>query len=274
MLWKCFDKNSVKLKVTLIIGPLSCRGSCKIRIVCPSFRLSVQHFPQEWHISFFDFWHDGRYLEYLKTDKALSSRKIYFHPNLSKKGQNGPNNNNNNLKWTLILLLICQYIYGKTLAVQLWAICCQPIKLQGSLKCNISREKWMINFTFGMQINVEVFYKLILSFWLCIIRYYQSTQNEFAYLCGISGKAWVMKLILLAADKRKSLPQIENKIFGVHSHTCPKYPKQQVYNTFAISQGKHKGWVWLLSVDDCQRFLQSDTIILDMCDQTYPNYPK
>ena len=50
-----------------------------------------------------------------------------------------------------------------------------------------------------------------------------------------------MKLNLLAADKRKSLPQIENKIFGVHSQTCPKYPKQQVYNIFAISQGKHKG---------------------------------
>ena len=83
-----------------------------------------------------------------------------------------------------------------------------------------------------------------------------------------------MKLNLLAADKRKSLPQIENKIFGVHSQTCPKYPKQQVYNIFAISQGKHKGWVWLLPVDDCQRFLQSDTIILDMCDQTYPNYLK
>ena len=231
MLWKCFDKNSVKLKVTLIIGPLSCRGSCKIRIVCLSFRLSVQHFPQEWHISFFDFWHDGRYLEYLKTDKALSSRKIYFHPNLSKKGQNGPNNNNNNLKWTLILLLICQYIYGKTLVVQLWAICCQPIKLQGSLKCNISREKWMINFTFGMQINVEVFYRLILSFWLCIIRHYQSTQNEFAYLCGISGKAWVMKLIFWQQISAKVFRKLKIKFL-----VCIAIHAQSIQNNkFTIS---------------------------------------
>ena len=74
-------------------------------------------------------------------------------------------------------------------------MCCQPIKLQGSLKCNISREKWMINFIFGMQMNIEVFYNLILKFWLIIIRYAQSTQNKFAYLCSISRKAWVKKLI-------------------------------------------------------------------------------
>ena len=53
----------------------------------------------------------------------------------------------------------------------------------------------MINFIFGMQMNIEVFYNLILKFWLIIIRYAQSTQNKFAYLCSISRKAWVKKLI-------------------------------------------------------------------------------
>ena len=62
-----------------------------------------------------------------------------------------------------------------------------------------------MNFTFGMQINMEVFYKLILSFWLCITRHVQSTQNKFAYLCSISRKAWVMKLIFYL--------QINTKIF-------------------------------------------------------------
>ena len=56
--------------------------------------------------------------------------------------------------------------------------CCQPIKLQGFLKCNISRKKWMMNFTFGMQINIEVFYKLIVSLWVCMVRHAQSTQNN------------------------------------------------------------------------------------------------
>ena len=75
--------------------------------------------------------------------------------------------------------------------------CCQPIKLQDSLKCNISRKKWMMKFIFGMQINIEVFYRLILSFWVCVTKRAQRTQNKkFAYLCNISRKAWGRKLIL------------------------------------------------------------------------------
>ena len=49
---------------------------------------------------------------------------------------------------------------------------------------------------FCIQINIEVLYKLILSFWVCVIRHVQSTQNKkFAYLCNISRKIWGMKLI-------------------------------------------------------------------------------
>ena len=102
----------------------------------------------------------------------------------------------------------------------------------------------MINFIFGMQMNIEAFYNLILTFWLCITRHTQSTQNKFAYLCSISRKAWVMKLIFfffLPPDKDKNSLQIDSITSGVHSQTCLKYPKQQVYNLFRISQGKHKG---------------------------------
>ena len=35
--------------------------------------------------------------------------------------------------------------------------CCQPIKLQVFLKCNILSKKRMMKFIFGMQIDVEVF---------------------------------------------------------------------------------------------------------------------
>ena len=72
--------------------------------------------------------------------------------------------------------------------------CCQPINLQDSLNCNILGKKWMMKFIFCMQINIEIFYKLILSFWVSVTRHAQSTQNKFAYLCHISIKAWV-KLI-------------------------------------------------------------------------------
>ena len=60
--------------------------------------------------------------------------------------------------------------------------CYQPMKLQVSLKCDISK-KWM-NFIFSIQINIKVFYKLILPFWLCITWHAQSTQNKFVYLCS------------------------------------------------------------------------------------------
>ena len=66
--------------------------------------------------------------------------------------------------------------------------CYQPIKLQN---CNISKKKLIMKCIGGMQINIQVFYKLILSFWVCAIRHAQSTQNKkFAYLCNISRKAW------------------------------------------------------------------------------------
>ena len=57
--------NSGKLKVTLIIGPLSYRGSYKIMVVCISFHLFV-HPPvssassSEMALVFSDFWHDGK----------------------------------------------------------------------------------------------------------------------------------------------------------------------------------------------------------------------
>ena len=64
----------------------------------------------------------------------------------------------------------------------------------------------MMKFIFGMQIKIEVFYKLILSYWVCVTRHTQSTQNKkFAYLCNISRKAWGDKLIFCL--------QINTKVF-------------------------------------------------------------
>ena len=49
---------------------------------------------------------------------------------------------------------------------------------------------------FGMQINMEVFHKFILPFWIYVSRHAQSTQNKkFAYLRKISRKACGIKLI-------------------------------------------------------------------------------
>ena len=86
--------------------------------------------------------------------------------------------------------------------------CCWSIEVLNSLKCNISRKKGMMNFTFGMQrnskiicklilsicnitrktwgmkllfclqIDTKVFYKVIVSFWVCVSRHAQNTQNN------------------------------------------------------------------------------------------------
>ena len=124
--------------------------------------------------------------------------------------------------------------------------CCQPIKLQDSLKCNISRKKWMMKCIFGMKINIKVFYKLILSFWVCATRHTQSTQNKFAYLSNISRKAWEMKLIF-CLQINTSFLQVDSITLGVFSQARSIYPKQQVYNIFAISQRKCEGWSWFFA---------------------------
>ena len=52
---------------------------------------------------------------------------------------------------------------------------------------------------------------------------------------------------------------------GVCSQAYSTYPKWQVCNIFAISQKKVKGEVNFLQADKHQMFLQTDTIILDVC---------
>ena len=53
-----------------------------------------------------------------------------------------------------------------------------------------------MRFTFDMQRNIEVLYKLISIFWVCAARHAQATQNKtVAYIYNISRNAWGMKLI-------------------------------------------------------------------------------
>ena len=54
-------------------------------------------------------------------------------------------------------------------------------------------------------------------------------------------KRMVDKVDFLPVNKDESLLQYDNIILGAYSQACPEYPKQQVCNIFAISQGKRKG---------------------------------
>ena len=204
--------------------------------ICPS--VSLAFFLKNGPLLFSDCLHNGRWLEYLKSDRALFSRKIYFCPKLVKKGPEWSQNNFfyflnifvisfswNNLKWMLILLLIFHHkshfwqksgswVIGQS-GVSQWNcrilqnIISQKKKVNnevyfwhadkhqsflqvGSIilgvrnqACpnypknvylwNISRKMWPMKLIFSLQINTEVFYKLVVSLWVCVARHAQST---------------------------------------------------------------------------------------------------
>ena len=115
-----------------------------------------------------------------------------------------------------------------------------------------------------MHINIEVFSKLILSFWVCVAGYAQKTQNEkFAYLCNTSRKTLIVSFYKLIV----SLWVCEAR----HAHSTQS-------NKFTISlqylKKNVKGEIDLSPTDKIQRFLQVGTIILSVCGQACPNYRK
>ena len=82
--------------------------------------------------------------------------------------------------------------------------------------CSFSRKAWGVKLVLCLQIITKIFYKMIVSLWVCIFMHAQS--------------AWDNKFTI-------SLQYLK----------------------------KNKRWSWFLPVDNCQKFLQSDTIILDVC---------
>ena len=104
--------------------------------------------------------------------------------------------------------------------------CCQPIKLQYSLKCNIVRKKWLIKSIFCMQINIEVFCKVIVSFSVCVARQAQSTKtNQFTISLQYLEENMKDEVYSLPLDKCWKFFQIDTIISGVCGQPCPNYLK-------------------------------------------------
>ena len=59
---------------------------------------------------------------------------------------------------------------GKILVLKLWAKMLLANQIAGFFKI------------FGIQINKEVFYKLILSFWMCLAMHARSTPKQEVYI--------------------------------------------------------------------------------------------
>ena len=79
---------------------------------------------------------------------------------------------------------------------------------------------------FCLQINTKVFYKAIISLWVCVTRHAQSTQNnKFAISLQYLIENVKDEVKFLQADRLKSFLQVDSITLGVRSQTCPKYPK-------------------------------------------------
>ena len=78
----------------------------------------------------------------------------------------------------------------------------------------------------------------------------------------------------LPADKHESFLQDDSITLSSCSHSCPKYPKQQVSNIFAISPEKPGDEVDVLPADKYKRFLPGGSITLGVRSQACLKYRK
>ena len=44
--------------------------------------------------------------------------------------------------------------------------------------CSICRKVWAMKLIFYLQINTKLFYELVISLWMCMVRYAQRPQNN------------------------------------------------------------------------------------------------
>ena len=131
----------------------------------------------------------------------------------------------------------------------------------------------MMKFIFCMQINIEVFCKVISSFWVSVTRHIQSTQIKFAYLCNISIKAWEIKLIFCLQINT----HVFYKMIVSLQRSVARRAQSSKSNQFTISlqyiKENMKDEVNFLPADKRWRFFQTDTSF-QVCGQACPKYIK
>ena len=79
---------------------------------------------------------------------------------------------------------------------------------------------------FCLQINTKIFYELIVSLWLCVVRHAQSTQNNiFAISLQYLKENVKDEVDFLPADEHQRFLPIGTIILGVCGHTYLNYPE-------------------------------------------------
>ena len=93
--------------------------------------------------------------------------------------------NNQIEKWYCYWYVTTNPISRKILILELWAKMLLANEIARFFRMQCLTKEVNDEVFFGMQINIEVFYKFILSFWVSIAGHAQSTQSKkFAYLCN------------------------------------------------------------------------------------------
>ena len=79
---------------------------------------------------------------------------------------------------------------------------------------------------FCLEINIKVFYKIIVSLWVYVDRHAQSNQNNrFTISLQYVKENVKNKVDFLPADKRRRFLQSDTVILGVCGQGCLYYPK-------------------------------------------------
>ena len=83
-----------------------------------------------------------------------------------------------------------------------------------------------MKFIFCLQLDTKVFYKLIVSLWVCVARHDQSNQNnKFTISLQYLKENVKDEIDFLPGDKRQRLFQSDTIILGVFGKGCPNYSK-------------------------------------------------
>ena len=90
--------------------------------------------------------------------------------------------------------------------------------------CNFSRKMWGIKLIFCMRINAEVFFKLLVSLWVCVARHTQSTENNKLVISMQYPKQNVNDEVdFLPEDKHQRFLKIDTIILGLCAQACPNF---------------------------------------------------
>ena len=120
-----------------------------------------------------------------------------------------------------------------------------------------------------MQINIKVFYKLMLSFLVCATRHSQSTQHSL-HIFAISSEKHGGEVDFFASKWAWKFSTSCSISLGVSSQAWPKYPPKKFTLSLEYLKENVKDELELLPTDKGQRFLQIAVIILDV----WPGMPK